>query len=88
MRSRPVYRVLTGFRWEFGGGGSTPNVITPAPSPAPSPAAKETSEDVQHVKEDEKRRKAAQEGYASTTLTGGAGLTGTANTGKNALLGE
>jgi len=84
MRKKRWLKIMFGD--EDGGGGLS--VVTPAPSPAPSPVAKETSTDVQNSKEDEKRRKAAQSGYSSTNLTGGAGLTGAANTAKKTLLGE
>lgn len=67
--------------------GGTPDTVRPAPTPAPSPAAKETSQDVQNAKEDEKQRKATQQGYDSTVLTGGAGLSTPASTGKKTLLG-
>ncbi len=68
------------------GKGGSPSYQKPDPVPASSPPATPDNEDVQKVKQEEKKRAKNATGWQSTLLSGLGDNTNTANSG-NKLLG-
>lgn len=60
---------------------------SPPKVPSPPPTEQKADAAVQAKTEEERRRQRTVAGYASTFLTGGAGLTAPANTAPKTLLG-
>lgn len=68
--------------------GSTPKAPKPPPPPVmPPPPAQDVERAVSDNMDRERRRRLATQGQASTMLTGGAGVTGAAQTTGKSMLG-